>query len=529
MRQAASALRRPVKAPVAAWVRCALIGVVLVSLIACRGAPPRTPSPEAAPPQPTAPPAAQAPAPTPAGTTAPLRLLRVEPVRGFVGDSFTITGEGLPPGKPMEIQWETWAGSYATQAAGYDVLFLERQYTPKQLQLGRVTADAQGRITLAVTVPEDYGEVHDIYAVADGQNLAKGGFRILRRATVVPAEGPVGTPIAITMTGLGWRPFESTVALRYDNVYTGFVTAVTTRGTASFRIRAAGPVGPRVIQLTAASPGLPFLNNQQSGTAHIPYMDLQFTFLVTGDAGLPPVTTEWPDPDRVALLHGTGPMTASAPGVSATLEPAKGPVMSAATLRASGLSPNAEVDVLWDLAGENAAQAAWYQGMPLATATTAQDGSLTVPFRVTEDRGGWLAAKVLQENRLVAWVPFYVERSLVGIRPPRVRAGEQFTVQIKGGGWTELDKGVAITFDNGYVGYACSTTSAGDITVNLVATGAPGTHLIDLYPMVYRQKGSHTPEYWNFELPQLTALQDHPGLAVGYRLPIFRLAIEVTD
>ncbi|MBI3979098.1 MAG: hypothetical protein HY331_13015, partial [Chloroflexi bacterium] len=130
-------------------------------------------------------------------------------------------------------------------------------------------------------------------------------------------------------------------------------------------------------------------------------------------------------------------------------------------------------------------------------------------------------------DKILVEVPFFVERSLVGVTPTRVKAGEKFKVQLKGVGWTEIDNGVAITYDNAYIGYACGFNSNGDVTVDLVATGGPGTHLIDLYPMIYQ--GGHGKYPWQYNMPMLTFAQDHPGLALGYRLPTFRLAIEVVE
>jgi len=37
-----------------------------------------------------------------------VKLLKVEPVKGHVGDSFTITGEGLPAGKTVEFFGARW-------------------------------------------------------------------------------------------------------------------------------------------------------------------------------------------------------------------------------------------------------------------------------------------------------------------------------------------------------------------------------------------------------------------------------------
>ena len=83
-----------------------------------------------------------------------------------------------------------------------------------------------------------------------------------------------------------------------------------------------------------------------------------------------------------------------------------------------------------------------------------------------------------------------------------------------------------MTYDNAYIAYSCGFNREGDVTMNLAATGGPGTHLIDIYPMVFQGQGKPP---WDYELPILSFKQDAPGLALGYRLPAFRLAVEVTD
>ena len=76
------------------------------------------------------------------------------------------------------------------------------------------------------------------------------------------------------------------------------------------------------------------------------------------------------------------------------------------------------------------------------------------------------------------------------------------------------------------MGYACGFNTNGDVTINLVATGNPGTHLIDLYPAIYRGK-DRVP--WNYQTPFLTYARDFPALSHGYRLPAYRLAIEIVE
>ncbi len=93
-------------------------------------------------------------------------------------------------------------------------------------------------------------------------------------------------------------------------------------------------------------------------------------------------------------------------------------------------------------------------------------------------------------------------------------------------GWKPYDNGVALTGDNAYIGFACGFNSRGDVTVPLVATGEPGIHLIDLYPMLYQGHGKPP---WGYQFPYLTYPEDFPGLDLGYNLPALRLAIEIVE
>ena len=104
--------------------------------------------------------------------------------------------------------------------------------------------------------------------------------------------------------------------------------------------------------------------------------------------------------------------------------------------------------------------------------------------------------------------------------------GQKFTVHLKGLGWTQLDNTIAVDYDNSYVGYGCGFNSQGDTVMNLVATGGPGTHLIDMYPLLYTQQPSFANTPYGM-IPVLTYAQDVPGLALGYELPAIRLAITI--
>ena len=44
-----------------------------------------------------------------------LKLLKVEPVKGYVGDPFTVSGEGFAAGAAVEFFWSTVEASYVTK------------------------------------------------------------------------------------------------------------------------------------------------------------------------------------------------------------------------------------------------------------------------------------------------------------------------------------------------------------------------------------------------------------------------------
>jgi hypothetical protein len=219
-------------------------------------------------------------------------------------------------------------------------------------------------------------------------------------------------------------------------------------------------------------------------------------------------------------------MTATAAaGVNASLSRQTGTILSQVAVRATGLDPG-PVELQWmTAAGTRATASGWeLQAIPLGQATATANGSLDTTIKVPDNLGGWHTVRLLQGSKVQAELPYYVLRSFVSVSPRTVKEGEVFTIHLKGIGWTELDNTTAITYDNNYIGYACGFYSRGDITMNMVATGGPGTHLIDMYPAIYKGKGTDT---WLEQVPLLNFKFDAPGLALGYRVPVIRLAIKV--
>jgi hypothetical protein len=163
----------------------------------------------------------------------------------------------------------------------------------------------------------------------------------------------------------------------------------------------------------------------------------------------------------------------------------------------------------------------------LGTATVSS-GSLHAKITIPDGLGGWHVVQLVQNGKTVAQVPFYVMESIVGkgVSSIVVKEGQSFTIHLKGVGWTQLDNTVGVDYDNSYIGYGCGFNSNGDVLLHLRATGGPGTHLIDLYPMLY----SLSPSFANTPygmVPMLTYARDEPGLALGYHLPAFRFAITI--
>jgi hypothetical protein len=536
--------------------RVALALIFLLSLTACGGQPqpPAQPAgpvlqvtakdvpPIGAGPQVTSAPKAATDVPaigagpqlTPAGTALPIRLMDTKPSNGSAGDSFMLSGDGFTPGKSLEFTWVTADGSYNMVASPENVEFHDKKFVEKRISLGNATVDSSGRVSATFKAPDDYGETHDIYAMADGQQVGKGGYRITRKVSISPESGSLGTPISIKVTGLGWKVYESTIAIRYDNSMVGIGTAVTTKGATTIVIRASGRPGKHVIDIDAGAKSVPYLNNQQSGTAYI--LDSRFTFTLTDDKQIPQDKLDWPDPSRVAkTANGAAPtgsastVAVSAPtATKAVFEPATGPILSKPVLKASNLPPNSAIDVYWVTArGNRVSPSGWsLNDTQITSVKVGADGNLAAPIDIPDDLGGWHSAKLVQGDKLLAEVPFYIERSILEVTPKRVKAGEVFTIHLKGIGWTELDNGVTVDYDNTFIGFACGFNSGGDVQMMLVATGGAGIHLLDLYPMIYQGHGQPP---WGYQVPILTFADDFPGLSLGYKLPAMRLAIEVYE
>jgi hypothetical protein len=468
----------------------------------------------------------------PATPAASMGALVTKPDVAVSGTKFTITGTGLPANKSVTLTWGTANVTWTVDARPDSVDYLGRAATKLTTVLGSATTDATGKFVAPIVAPKDFGGIHDIYAVVDGKQVAKGGFLVARSASISPKSGPIGTMITVTYKGLGASLYEGGASLLYDNKYAGAIMANWTRGDAVMHIRASGPVGRHTIEVADAI-SFKYLNIQQSpipwGTGSV------MSFKVTKDAGRPKARIDWPDKvaptlDAKTTLQLAGLDKSAA--ATASLESQSGSVNTRVGISATGLTANAPVDLEWStVVGNrvNCTGTCWsFVSVPLGVGTAAADGTFASKITVPDGLGGWHVVQVIQNGQIKAQTPYYVKRSIdgKGVSSLVLHEGQKFTVHLKGLGWTQLDNTIAVDYDNSYVGYGCGFNSQGDTVMNLVATGGPGTHLIDMYPLLYTQQPSFANTPYGM-IPVLTYAQDAPGLALGYELPAIRLAITI--
>jgi hypothetical protein len=506
------------------------------------------------------------------GTTAPTFTipatysnLVVTPTSGVPGTPMTVSGSALAANTALTLTWSTANATWVADIQPTTANYMGDSYSKFNVVLATVTTDASGNFSYATTVPTDWGGTHDIYAVANGVAVGHAGALILRTMTVTPKHGPIGTPITITYTGLGASLYPGGAALLWDNHDTGELMAHWTRGTATAVIRAAGPVGIHVITVADAI-GVQYLNIMQSP---LPFADgFTSVFHTTKDDGRPASSITWPSVvtptvTQVTTLGSVGLDPAST--AVAAVAPPSGSVMSKANLSVTGLTMTGPATLVWStVVGSrvNCSGTCWLtQPVALGTATVT-NGILSAPITIPDGLGGWHAIKVMNGSLVEAQVAFYVKESIinfynkdgslasagierpdnaasaaaiatggyhaaqVGIPTYRFKAGQEFTINLDGVGWTQFDNTLAVTYDNSFVGYGCGFNSSGYTVIHMHASGTPGTHIIDLYPMLYTNQPSFANTPYGMR-PVLTFATDEPALALGYRVPSFHFAITI--
>jgi hypothetical protein len=454
--------------------------------------------------------------------------LNFTPGGASVGTPVVAHARGLTPNARYALVWRSGNPRWWTDAGKfYGILAPESATT-----LARGTSDAAGSLALRFTVPSDFGYLHDVEVRAettppDAQPTATQGFTVVPRIAISPQSGPPGTPVTVTVTGLGYRFYQVVWHLLYDGAQTGWLSAVTTHGTARITIPASGAIGMHTLQ-AIEGPTAPYLNGQNSPNAqrYIPQV-IAATFRITaGRVVRPPAATaQTPRRERPEA-----PAAGGAPALRSDF--ASGPVGSPIALGGSGFAPQAAVTLTWETyVGNRLSGNGWStQEHPLTKITADANGAFALRITTPDDLGGPHRVIARATGDTQATAAYTLVPSVVEISPRIVAPGGTYTVHVKGVGWTETANTYTMVLDNGDIGYACGFNSQGDVTIHLRAPGRVGTHFVDLYPTIYTGQinGPGAPPAGAsvngiyFLLPMLSAI-DHPG----ERLPAFHLAFDV--
>jgi hypothetical protein len=446
------------------------------------------------------------------------------PEYGPVGTAVTAQASGLTPGAHLTLAWQTADASWQVGNGAFNGV----RATTVQRTVAQGVVAEDGTLTLHFTVPEDYGYTHNLFLLdAQGNRVARQGFVVSPQLTVTPTSGPVGTPIHIRFTGLGYRFFHLAWHLLYDGGNTGILTGLSTHGTAEATIPATGTVGPHTLQVIVGTHSSPYLNEQQS-PIYVPQIPLVQSALFTVTAG--PAVTRTAASQDLPRTPGRAAPPSDQASPSLALDYASGTVGSPTILRGYGFPPSSAVKLTWStVVGNRISGAGWQESTrAFATVTSGADGSFVYRFDTPDDLGGVHHIEATAGSAK-AQADYTIKPSAFEVSPRTVAPGGDLTVHLKGVGWTATANIYTLVMDNHLFGYACGFNSQGDVVIHIKAPGRAGPHVISLYPSIYKGdlKGPGAPTSTanaNYLLMPMLNVADHPG----ERLPAFQLSFTVS-
>lgn len=488
-----------------------------------------------------------------------VKALAVTTMQGPAGTAFTISGSDLAPNTELALTWSTAKGAWKAQLLPNSVNYTGYQWDKFHVILAKVTTDASGAFKYNAKMPEDFGGPHDIYAVVNGAAVAKGAVQMTPTISISPKKGPIGTPITVTYKGMGPNLYTGGISVLWDNNYAGEAQSIWTRGSSTFTIHAAGGVGSHLICGTAGI-GVQYMNINQSP---VPYAggDCQ-TFTTTKDNGPKVASITYPQnitPTQEQRTLMNEPIDPASKAVM-TLSKDSGIVGEKIKVDVAGLTPSTNFDITWATVVGNRVNCTtgtcWvYSGVKIATITSDANGAVSTEVAIPDHLGGFHAIQIKKGELAQAQKSVFVKQSIFvyknaagktlsngvalaqlsrlpedrngsGTPTLKFKAGQEITIAMKGVGWTQLDNTMAVTYDNNYIGYGCGFNSNGYMVIHLRATGAPGTHIIDLHPVYYSNQPSFANTQYSM-LPILSYNTDNFGLALGYKQPAVHFEIQI--
>ncbi|HXW94264.1 MAG TPA: hypothetical protein VEJ19_00985 [Nitrososphaerales archaeon] len=513
--------------------------------------------------------------------------MTVSPTAGIAGSTISISGQGYPPNTNLVIKWDTVNASYVVSGNPSQVVGLNAP--PWERPLVAVVTNALGSFSASLAVPQDYGSYYTLQAfTSNGTTLpGKAYFTLDTSFTISPSNGPDGTPIVVTSTGLGTGLYTFCYFLYWDNTMVGYYSGISTRGTANFTFYASGTTGSHLVEAYGAYPGPGYLNPQQS-----PYPTLVFTsmFNITsgqssGGLGLSSSTTIGTlaalaaivgagglfvsvakfEPERrkklarslavimiiIAIaIAGFAAYFASTPSSStaqASYTPQATVVRPAVYVPQNNATTGPRISVSPDIASVGQSVTVNGAGFPANTqealSWSTRKGSnikgfklVTEPLQnVTTDSSGSFSFNMNVPADLGGF--HYISagnltpnsngtvfiQRTASINATQGPAGSVVAITLLGVGWTFNTNIAALDYDNSYIGFGCGFNSGGNVTFYLTITGAPGIQTIDVYPSVWW--GNSTP-YNKIPIEYdfpMLSPQDHPAL-----MPSFHFTFLIT-
>ncbi len=237
--------------------------------------------------------------------------MTVTPNVAPVGALVNVTGLGFPPNTIAPLRWATHIGSHVVG------------FTSVTESLRNVTTNAEGSFSFTMKVPYDLGGLHNITALGVAPN-GNATLYIERSATISATEGPEGSTVNVTMTGLGWTYQDNIAAVDYDNSFMGYVCGFNTNGNITLHLVVTGAPGYHTIDLYPSNYLGPTLPNDSSiaifrepiltpydGPSQVP--EFHFSFLITGTSAQTVTTTT-----TTSTTTSTATITTTAPGAIST-------------------------------------------------------------------------------------------------------------------------------------------------------------------------------------------------------------------